>query len=114
VLEDQDEYKSIYQRSVEIIYKINDQLKKDLHLMTKMEIEYNYLPELNHEYDIQLISNHDPIEINHFSLQEKNYFTMIGETSPCLTHFFAELMSKCLNILTNGCCHELLLIVLIN
>jgi hypothetical protein len=45
-------------------------------------------------------------------MKKKIYFTMIEETSPCLTHFFDEFMSKCLNILTNGCCHELLLIVL--
>ena len=33
------------------------------------------------------------------------------DTSPCLLHFFAESISKCLKMFTNGCCHELLFIV---
>jgi hypothetical protein len=45
---------------VEIICRINDLLKRDFDLIIEQEIEYNYLLEQDHVYEIQWISDHDP------------------------------------------------------
>jgi len=45
---------------VEIICRINDLLKQEFDWIIEQEIEYNYLLEQDHVYEIQWISDHDP------------------------------------------------------
>jgi hypothetical protein len=56
---------------VEIICRINDLLKQDFDWIIEQEIEYNYLLELDHVYEIQWISDHDP---NYIKRKKVNCF----------------------------------------
>ena len=39
------------------------------------------------------------------------FFTCMLEMSPCLITFLSEAMVKCLNVLTNGCCQFIVVII---